>query len=485
MKGFSKKNIIFGGAFMAFLTLSSCLFAVDKTASLKASNKIGKPVAQANPISANVFCADPTSIEYQGRLYVYGTNDHQQYLNAESNSYEKIKSLVIFSTDDMVNWTYHGQINVGKIAPWIMNSWAPSIVSRIEDDGLTHFYLYFSNSGMGVGVITATNPLGPWTDPRGSALVYAGMEGLDSPNPFDPGVVIDDFGNGWMAFGGGVVPGHDDANPGSAKLVKLGKDMISLDGKFVDLNAPYFFEASEMNYINGTYVYTFNHNWQKNPGQCSMAYMTSNAPEVSASWKYKGYYFKNPGEMGFDYGNNHTHLQKYQGKWYLFFHTQSLCHNLNIKGGFRSLCVNEIKVDEENVVIKSCTGSHKGVSAIKNFNPFQEVSGSLSYTNAEMSYKNEESPKEIYAYATNSGSWFMVKNVDFADGASKILAQTEGTGSIEIRLDSVKKKNAAIMELNSSGTSEGSFAEKVTGVHDLYFIFSDKDAAIKNWRAEK
>ena len=25
-----------------------------------------------NPISSNIFCADPTGLEYNGRLYVYG-----------------------------------------------------------------------------------------------------------------------------------------------------------------------------------------------------------------------------------------------------------------------------------------------------------------------------------------------------------------------------------------------------------------------------
>ena len=123
---------------------------------VKISKNNWKLTTTANPISANVFCADPTAVEYEGRLYVYGTNDHEQYLNAEKNTYEKIKSLVCFSTEDMVNWTYHGEINVGKIAPWIYNSWAPSICSRKEADGLTHFYLYFSNSGAGSGVITAS-----------------------------------------------------------------------------------------------------------------------------------------------------------------------------------------------------------------------------------------------------------------------------------------------------------------------------------------
>ena len=137
-------------------------------AEIQPSKNICKPLFNSNPVSSNVFCADPTGVEYEGRLYIYGTSDHQQYEvvgKNGKNTYEHIKSLVCFSTEDMVNWTYHGEINVKKIAPWIYASWAPSIVSRVEDDGLTHFYMYFSNSGAGVGVITATSPLGPWTDP--------------------------------------------------------------------------------------------------------------------------------------------------------------------------------------------------------------------------------------------------------------------------------------------------------------------------------
>ena len=156
------------------------------------SNNFYKSDANANPISGNIFCADPTAVEYDGRLYVYGTNDHQQYDTVGDdgkNTYESIKSFVIFSTDDMVNWTYHGIIDTEAVAPWIISSWAPSIVSREEDDGLTHFYLYFSNNGCGVGVITSTHPCGPWSDPLGEPLVSTSTEGLTNcPNPFDPGV---------------------------------------------------------------------------------------------------------------------------------------------------------------------------------------------------------------------------------------------------------------------------------------------------------
>ena len=90
-----------------------------------------KSTSNGNPISASVFCADPTAIDYNGRLYVYGTNDHQQYIvnkKTGSNGYGNIKSLVVFSTDDMVNWTFHGTIDVGKVCSWAGQSWAPSAV---------------------------------------------------------------------------------------------------------------------------------------------------------------------------------------------------------------------------------------------------------------------------------------------------------------------------------------------------------------------
>lgn len=39
-----------------------------------------------NPLITNIFCADPTSVEYNGRLYVYGTNDNQQYLEKPNSA---------------------------------------------------------------------------------------------------------------------------------------------------------------------------------------------------------------------------------------------------------------------------------------------------------------------------------------------------------------------------------------------------------------
>ena len=90
-------------------------------------------------------------------------------------------------------------------------------------------------------------------------------------------------------------------------MVRLGKDMLSFDSEFVSIDAPYFCEASELNYIDGTFYYTYCNDWQDRgkewdydgiakPPKCSMAYLTTKTPLDADSWKYQGAYFYNSGE---------------------------------------------------------------------------------------------------------------------------------------------------------------------------------------------
>ncbi len=450
-----------------------------------------KPAYAGNPISAEIFCADPTAVEYEGRLYVYATNDHQQYIakgaDAE-NTYEKIKSFVIFSTDDMVNWTYHGTIDTAAVAPWVWASWAPSVTSRVEEDGLTHFYLYFSNSGAGVGVLTATDPLGPWTDPLGHALISAQTPGLTNcPQPFDPGVVIDDEGTGWLSFGGGVAPGGTDAMPGTARIVRLGKDMISLDSEIAEIPAPYFFEASELNVINGTFVYTYCSNWtQRNEDPkipvAGMVYMTTKTPLDPASWAFRGEYFRNPGRAGFEYSNNHTHLHKYQGKWYMIYHTMSLKGAMGIRGGYRSVCVNEIQVDEETVTITPMGGTSRGVTVpLKDVDPFVTQPAASRAASAGLSWNAPG-----YALNMETGAWIRVARADFTgEGAEgTFFAEAKGTGTIEVRLDSVTGEVLARVAFDSRDayvTVSAPASLPTDGPHDLYFVLSGRYIWFAAW----
>ena len=49
----------------------------------------------ANPLLDFIFVADPTSVEYNGRLYVYGTNDTQQILGITMYNIRCIMFLIM------------------------------------------------------------------------------------------------------------------------------------------------------------------------------------------------------------------------------------------------------------------------------------------------------------------------------------------------------------------------------------------------------
>ncbi len=465
------------------------------------SGKVYKTERNSNPISPNVFCADPTSVEYEGRIYVYGTNDTQQAENDTVNDYDQIKSLVCFSTDDMANWVYHGRINVGEIAPWIINSWAPSIASRVEDDGLTHFYLYFSNSGAGVGVITSTSPTGPWSDPLGKPLVYQNMPGLTNcPAPFDPGVCIDENGVGWLTFGGGA--SGETVHSTIPKIAKLGEDMLSFDSEFVSIDVPYFFEASELNYIDGTYYYTYNTDWQTRgegwdyegmpkPPTCSMAYLTTKTPLDPDSWQYRGAYFYNSGEnadgqSGMRWGNNHTHFQEYQGVNYIFHHTMLLEELSGGTAGFRSMMADYLPMDAKTYDIPITAATRKGVSQIKLLDPYKENSGATIFTAAEISYE-QLSDSSTAVKSDAKGSWIYVRGADFGYGADEFIASVKGKGRIEVRLDDIESAAVASIDFDNSDYAKvksTDFTAFDGRNHNVYFVFSE-GVSMESWQFTK
>lgn len=443
----------------------------------------------ANPLLDFMFTADPTAVEYEGRLYVYATNDNQQYEAVGRdgrNTYERIKSLVMMSTDDMVNWTYHGVIDVNSIAPWIMASWAPSIVKRKESDGKTHFYLYFSNSGFGTGVLTATSPVGPWISPLNKSLIDANTPGLgDCKVPFDPGTVIDDNGTGWLAVGAG-----------SSCIMRLGKDMISIDSEIVKMNAPHHFEANELNFINGTYVYTYNTDWQdysdwnyttEKPTKCSMFYMTSKTPLDNTSWKYHNNYLKNPGDYGLGFSNNHTHLHKFRGKWYLFYHTLTLQRSFNTDGGFRNVCVDEIKVDEKDVNIAMGNQTLKGVGQIHPLNPFALQQAETTAATQNIKFTQSPEVGNMYAGLSDGEEGLIcLRGVKFSKKPSSFEARACGHGVIEVRRGTPSGEIIATLMVDDNNMEivKAKVTEKFKGQTDIYFVLKGEDMSFDSWKFE-
>lgn len=494
------------------IILGTVLMCVSMGVEAQSITRTYKAVSNGNPISPCVFCADPTALEFEGRLYVYGSNDSQQFLvnnKQGSNGYGSIKSLVVFSTDDMVNWTFHGTIDVGKLcSSWgwrFAASWAPSVTWRVGTNGKNEFFLYFANSGGSVGVLTANSPIGPWKSPLSKPLIDGDTPGVAPCNwIFDPGVVIDDNGTGWIAFGGGD-PNSQGTKlmPGNSRMAKLKSSMIALDGKAVNLPAPYLFEASELNMMNGRYVYTYNTSWSDrndwnsyakrgsypSPSSCSMCYMVTDDPLNPDAWEYKGEYVPNPGNFGFGWGNNHTHLQKFQDNYYLFYHSMVLEQNMNTgASGFRSIGVEKVTVNESKQQINKVTMTNQGPAAIKTMDPYSlqqaetmSTSGGINYEDfsnivnvTTLNSLGNDASKNLQV-KMNKGSWIMVRNVDFgSEGANSFILRTKGTGKLEIRLDNANAKPAATVEFSSSVFLNHTVSVDPTlfkGVKRIFFMF--------------
>jgi arabinoxylan arabinofuranohydrolase len=489
-----------------------------------------------NPISANVFCADPTALEYNGRLYVYGTNDHQEFLTNKKkgdNTYGSIKSIVVFSTDDMVNWTFHGTIDTKKIcagwtsSPWYVGygvSWAPSVTWRHNDEtDKDEFFLYFCNSSHGVGVLKAESPIGPWTSPNKKLMITYDTPGANKQGTnanFDPGVVIDDNGVGWISFGG---LGPSEIMPEAARIIKLKPSMTEVDGSAAKIHAPYHFEANELNYIGGKYVYTYCSNWASRdnwntyksehnitasaPGGGTMCYMVSDNPLDPDSWVYKDYY--GPGVSG----NNHSHLQKFQGKYYHIYHNHGnilldVMKNKGLvdssAGDYRSICVNKATVNESTATISPVTLNNEGVTQIKNMNPYelQQMEtmancGGVEYEDITNIKKNTKisslgnDASENMQVKMKVGSWINVRKVDFGKtGADKVILRAKGTGKLDIRTGSSPKNSIVTIEFSSTDLEDHivdipeNKLKKCQGVKtNLYFVVSEgDDVYVDSWK---
>jgi len=292
------------GCVMLMTGLGATAESEGKTKKGVGSVKVYKKAEDHNPVMVQRFGADPWAMIYNGRVYLYMTGDDPEYKAGEkpkTNDYSNIDTLRVISSDDLVNWTDHGSVYAaGKAgaAKWASNSWAPCAAWK-NIDGKDKFFLYFANSGGGIGVLTADSPAGPFTDPLGKALVSRQTPTCDSVTwLFDPAVLVDEDGSAYLYFGGGVPEGKQ-ADPGTARVAKLGEDMISLDGDPVVISPPWLFEDSGINRFGDTYVYSYCSNFNV-PASGSpqgftsgeIVYMTSDSP--MGPFTYAGRILRNP-----------------------------------------------------------------------------------------------------------------------------------------------------------------------------------------------
>lgn len=481
---------------------------------------LGKNPGEGNPLISHKFGADGNAFAHDGRVYVYMTNDTQVYNPgpngiSPTNTYGGINTITVISSDDLVNWTDHGEIPVAGptgLAKYASQSWAPAVESRVVD-GKEQFFLYFANNGAATGVLVGDSPLGPWRDERGSLLITSQTPGASDGRNwlFDPGVFIDDDGQGYLYFGGGGDDNSDSYentnHPKSTRVIKLGDDMISTEGAAETIDAPLMFEAGHVFKRGDKYYYSYSSNFgfggpidPNGPPTGAIAYLVADNP--MGPWtpdKYAGVIFKNPGNYFGAGGNNHQSVFELNGEHYFTYHAQTL--NRRITGGatqgFRSPHVAKLEFNADGT-IKEVVGTFDGVEQIRHLDPYRVVEAETIAWQQGLATKRLNAPNDVPQLAlhdVDNGDWTSLSSADFGTGATGVSARVKplvaGAG-IQVRLDDRAGPVVATIPVDGptgEWTEVGTSLDGVSGAHDVYFTFVGPDGRdlveVDSWRFAK
>jgi len=415
----------------------------------------------ANPLLRQKYTADPNPFIWNDRLYVYASYDNN---NPTDKGYD-IQFYTLMSSDDMANWTDHGEVfSVKRDLSSYNQAYAPGVA--VKDNKV---YLYIPNGGSGIGVATAVHPAGPFTG--GKTLISSNAnQNTNVPWLFDPAGFVDSDGQGYIYFGGG--PADGNPGPGSnLRVAKLGSDMISATWPATTISGTTrSFEAAYMHKNGSTYYFSFSQNFTN--GSADIAYMTGTSP--MGPFTFKGTMLPNSASGG---GNNHAGVIQYKNNWYIFYHDRKLRKTNNVSSGeYRSVSVDKLEYNTDGT-IKQVVATDAGPAQIKNFNPYDTVLATTMFKQSgtiKTAICSAPNPGAIVNNNNGSGSgsagtsgdkcvmlisitdasWVNLKSVDFATGATKFVtraASASAGGSIEIRTGS------------QTGTLAGTCAIPATG----------------------
>jgi len=297
-------------------------------------------LAQGNPFVRDIFTADPSAhVWADGRLYVYPSHDIDP-----PNGCDRMDKYHVYSTDDMINWTDHGQIIEASQVPWdvpITNAstnatfmWAPDCAYK---NGKYYFYFPHPigptwNDTWRIGIAVSDFPASGFTvlpQPLQGTTVSWTENGqtVTSPGLIDPCIFVDDDGQVYYYMGGG----------GRCYGGKLKENMIEVEGELQPMTGLYsFHEGTWVFKRNGLYYLTYPDN---NSGSNQLRYATSTNP--LGPWSHKGVYLSSTTS-----DTSHGSVAEYKGQWWAFYHTADLSGT----GLLRSICVDSLFFNADGTI---------------------------------------------------------------------------------------------------------------------------------------
>ena len=424
-----------------------------------------------NPIVSTVFTPDPAPFVYGDKVYLFTDHD-EDGRNRDFN----MKDWMLFSTEDMVNWTYLGTQVTTSTFKWARQGQRAWACQGVERNGKWYWYVCCNKAtgGDALAVAVADDPQGPWTDAIGGPLA----EGFGF---IDPTVFIDDDGRAYLFWGNkGLWYGE------------LNDDMVSFKNGWQEVPGYHDPECfgelqSKMNWAkgqnemmtqyeegpwvmkrNGTYYISYPAGGVPE----HMAYST--APTINGPWTYRGRIMDEAENSFTIHGGNIT----FKGRDFMFYHNGGLPGG----GGYnRSACVEEFKWNADGTFPFIPFTKEGVVTPVKNLDPYTRVEAETQAESRGLKV-DRRAGKDHFVTDIDNGDWIRVRSVDFKDCGQKavvvVVGEQKGKGTIEFYVDNMEGEPFCKVPINTdnAGFRTAAFTylidTDVQGVHDVYLKFS-------------
>ena len=291
------------------------------------------------PLVTDLYTADPSAHVFEGKVYIYPSHDLDTNTPSSDDADQfDMADYRVYSMANMVGAPVvdHGEVLHLKDVPWASKQlWAPDAAFR---NG--RYYLFFpardKSNIFRIGVATSDKPSGPFK---------AEPKPLDGSFSIDPAVFIDDDNKAYLFLGGlwggqlekwrtgtfdpkGACPPADQPALGP-RVARLSDDLLSLAGPAAEISIrdengkPITSGDNKRRFFEGIWVHKFNKTYYLTYSTGDTHYLvwaTSDKPE--GPYTYRGKLL----EPVRGWTTHHSIVQV-EGKWYLFYHDNSLSKN--------------------------------------------------------------------------------------------------------------------------------------------------------------
>ena len=426
-----------------------------------------------NPIICDRYTPDPAPYVHGDTLYLFVDHDE----DVTQNNYFTMKDWLLYSTVDMVNWTYRGTpLTSATFSAWAKQDndcWASQCIER---NGKWYWYVTATIKGEsypGIGVAVADHPAGPYRDPIRKPLVKGWFK-------IDPSVFIDDNGQAYLFYGNNML-----------WYAKLNKNMTAITGGEIEVKTkdetafgPYKgynddgtpktnFEEASWVYKRGDKYYL-----EYAAGGVPEHWAYSTADKITGPWTYQG---KMMGQADNSF-TIHGGSVEYKGHHYLFYHNGKLPNG----GGYkRATCIEEYTPNADGTLpmIKATT---TGVKPLQTLNPYERQEAET--INQCQGVKCAGDHNGCYVTNISQGDYIRVRNVDFGETAAQsvsVRVRVERACSLMVRTGGKSGAIKGVLALTPTGGEWTDVAcdlsTPIKGACNLYFTFTGSGSSLMDF----